>query len=240
MCRGVWPWTKCLAGFVMSGGCDPHPVRLCVCERLRVTDGTVSCWTVCRSAYAGSWDRAGVCSSLPSSGAGPCVVLSTTSPVPVCLCPLEVRLQIAGGGSGGRASERSRRWWGRPHGGGERDFTFKVCFFHLKIQIKGLCLPDLKPRSKLRCLRISKVRTMSRLTLFKPDRKTSHRYALHFWVVVHSRHSQGGQPRTGTTGGLSPTELRRIAFLICVSFCYCLASKHTRQGIQPQILIDLA
>lgn len=26
---------------------------------------------------------------LPSSGAGPCVVLSTKSPVPVCLCPLE-------------------------------------------------------------------------------------------------------------------------------------------------------
>lgn len=63
-------------------------------------------------------------------------------------------------------------------------------FFHLKIQIKGLCLPDLKPRSKLRCLPISKVRTMSRLTLFKPDRKTSHRYALHFWVVVHSRQSR--------------------------------------------------
>lgn len=47
----------------MSGGCDPHPVRLCVCEPLRVTDVTVSCWTVCRSAYAGLWDRAGVCSS---------------------------------------------------------------------------------------------------------------------------------------------------------------------------------
>lgn len=26
---------------------------------------------------------------LPSSWAGPCVVLSTESPVPVCLCPLE-------------------------------------------------------------------------------------------------------------------------------------------------------
>lgn len=47
----------------MPGGCDSHPVRLCVCERLCVTDVAVSCWTVCRSAYAGWWDRAGLCSS---------------------------------------------------------------------------------------------------------------------------------------------------------------------------------
>lgn len=47
----------------MPGGCDPHPVRLCVCERSRVTDVAVSCWTVCRSAYTGLWDRAGLCSS---------------------------------------------------------------------------------------------------------------------------------------------------------------------------------
>lgn len=47
----------------MPGGCDPHPVRLCVCERLRVTDVAVSCWTVCGAACAGLWDRAGLCSS---------------------------------------------------------------------------------------------------------------------------------------------------------------------------------
>lgn len=44
-------------------GCDPHPIRLCDCVRLRVTDVAVSCWTVCGSACSGSWDRAGLCSS---------------------------------------------------------------------------------------------------------------------------------------------------------------------------------
>jgi hypothetical protein len=76
--------------------------------------------------------------------------------------------------------------------GKEQNFTSSKSFYRLPegvAQIKSLS-SHLKKWIKSVCLPISKVRTRSGFTHFKPSRQSSHRFTLHFRIVVHSRCNQ--------------------------------------------------
>lgn len=63
----------------------------------------------------------------------------------------------------------------------------KIGSFQLKIQIKDMCLPTSRSQSKV-CVFLPQ---RARLEVDSPKQKiVSYKYALHFWIVIHSRYSQ--------------------------------------------------